>query len=292
MRRGCAGVVLHRPDVAVLARQIKGLDGVRLLAFANGELEDEVVVALASANLYLESNPANLGLACGLNSLMARASLEGFTDILLLDQDSEPNATTVADLIHHAQGSERDREGVAVIAARLVPPQDGFYKPVRYAFRGSPRTDGLAAVDYAPTSGSLVSLAAYSQIGPFRDDFFIGGIDIEWGFRAWSKGWASYIVPAVTMTHRWGEPVSGDEIGKPQILRHAPIRNYYYTRNAIATARLPHIPLSWRIRSCVALAGQIGLLALKGSPGALRPIAAGLRDGFKGRLGPAPHGSV
>lgn len=63
MRRGCAGVVLHRPDVAVLARQIKGLDGVRLLAFANGELEDEVVVALASANLYLESNPANLGLA-------------------------------------------------------------------------------------------------------------------------------------------------------------------------------------------------------------------------------------
>ncbi|HEY5796503.1 MAG TPA: rhamnosyltransferase, partial [Bosea sp. (in: a-proteobacteria)] len=164
------------------------------------------------------------------------------------------------------------------------------YKPIRYEWRGKSRADGLAAVDFAPTSGSLVSVAAYVVIGPFRDDFFIGGIDVEWGFRAWDRGWASYVATDLAVPHRWGEAASQDELGKPQILRHTPIRNYYYARNVIAVARLRHVPLRWRIKSCAGLAAQTGLLALKGPPGSLTPVRAGLSDGFKGRLGPAPAG--
>lgn len=290
--RACAAVVLYRPDPALLARQVEGLRGTRFLAFANGPLDAEAAAALAGADLRLIESPDNVGLGRGLNAVTEAASEEGFAHVLLLDQDSEPSTAILAALAERAGKLAQAGETVAVLAPRLVPPQEGFYKPIRYEWRGAPRGDGLAAVDFAATSGSLVSLAAFRAIGPFRDDFFIAGIDVEWGFRAWEKGWSSLVAMDLAMPHRWGEAVSAEEVGKPQILRHAPIRNYYYARNVVAVARLRHVPLSWRVRSCAALAAQIGLMVVKGAPGGLRPIWAGLRDGLAGRLGPAPAGAA
>ena len=286
--RACAAVVLYRPDKALLVRQAEGLRGSVLFAFANGPVDADAIAALAPTDLRLLSSAENVGLGRGLNAVMEAAAREDFSHVMLLDQDSEPPEGIVETLRDRFAGLELQGERIAVIAPCLVPPHEGFYKPIRYEWRGQARVDGLAAVDFAPTSGSLVSVAAYAEIGPFRDDFFIAGIDVEWGFRAWDRGWASYIATDLTVPHRWGEAVTQDELGKAQILRHSPIRNYYYARNVIATARLRHVPLRWRIKSCAGLAAQIGLLALKGEPGSLSPVQAGLRDGFKDRLGPAP----
>lgn len=286
--RACAAVVLYRPELDLLARQAESLRGRTLFAFVNGPVEADILAALAPTDVRLIPSTENVGLGRGLNGVMEAAAHDGFSHVLLLDQDSEPPAALLDALTARCLALEERDEQVAVLCPRLVPPRDGFYKPIRYEWRGKPRADGLAALDFAPTSGSLVSVAAYAAIGPFRDDFFIAGLDVEWGFRAWARGWGSYLAPDLAMPHRWGEAVSEEELGKPQILRHTPIRNYYYVRNVIATARLAHVPLRWRIRSCAGLAAQIGLLALKGSPGSLKPVHAGLADGLRGRLGPAP----
>lgn len=286
--RACAGVVLYRPDAALLARQAQGLHGRTLFVFANGPVEPEALAALAPTRLRLISSAENVGLGQGLNAVMEAAAAEGFSHVMLLDQDSEPPAGLLDSLTARCLALEEQGEKIAVLAPRLVPPQEGFYKPIRYEWRGATRADGLAALDFAPTSGSLVSTAAFAAAGPFREDFFIAGLDVEWGFRAWARGWGSYLVTDLAMPHRWGEAVSEQELGKAQILRHTPLRNYYYARNVIATARLAHVPLRWRIRSCAGLAAQIGLLALKGPSGSLAPVRAGLADGMRGRLGPAP----
>lgn len=290
--RACAGVVLYRPDTVLLARQAEGLRGHILFVFANGPVEAEALAALAPTQLRLISNAENVGLGQGLNAVMQAATAEGFSHVMLLDQDSEPPAGLLNALTERCLALESKGEKVAVLAPRLVPPQEGFYKPIRYERRGPVRADGLTPLDFAPTSGSLVSTAAFVAAGPFRDDFFIAGLDVEWGFRAWARGWGSYLETDLVMPHRWGEAVSEDELGKAQILRHTPVRNYYYVRNVIATARLAHVPLRWRIRSYAGLAAQIGVLALKGPPGSLRPVSAGLVDGVRGRLGPAPAGMV
>ena len=290
MRReaqACAGVVLYKPDPALLARQAEGLRGRTLFAFANGPFEAQALAALAPTDLRLIRSEENVGLGRGLNAVTEAALHDGFSHIMLLDQDSEPPPDLLDRLTARSVALEQE-EKIAVLAPLLVPPAEGFYKPIRYERRGPARRDGLTALDFAPTSGSLLNLEAYAAVGPFRDDFFIAGIDVEWGFRAWARGWASYLATDLAMPHRWGEAVSDEELGKPQILRHTPIRNYYYVRNVIATARLAHVPLRWRIRSCAGLAAQIGLLALKGSPGALTPVRIGLSDGMRGRFGPAP----
>ncbi len=286
--RACAGVVLYRPDKALLARQAEGLRGLRLFAFANGPVDAEALAALAPTDLHLIESEENVGLGRGLNVVMETAASEGFTHVMFLDQDSEPPRDLLDRLTSRCTALEELGEKIAVVAPRLVPPQEGFYKPIRYEWRRGGNGRDLAALDFAPTSGSLVSLAAFEAVGPFRDDLFIAGIGVEWGFRAWNRGWGSYLATDLVMPHRWGEAVSAEELGKRQILRHAPVRNYYYARNVIATALLAHVPLRWRLRSCLALAAQIGLLALKGVPGSLRPVRAGLADGVKGWLGAAP----
>lgn len=291
-RRACAAVVLYRPDIPVLAKQAQGLAGVRLFAFANGSLDPGALAALAPTDLVLIESAENLGLGHGLNILMEAAREEGFDHVLLLDQDSEPAADLIPALSAKAALLAMAQERVAVVAPLLVPPESGFYKPIAYHWHGAARPDGLTPVDFPPTSGSLVDLGAYAEIGRFRDDFFIAGIDVEWGFRAWSKGWSCLVNSSLSMPHRWGEAASEQERERPQILRHAPIRNYYYARNVLAVARLPHIPWGWRLRSCAALAAQTALVAFLGSRGSLRPVMAGLRDGLKGRLGPAPPDAI
>ena len=290
--RACAAVVLYQPERTLLARQAEGLRDCPFFAFANGPVDTKTIEALAPTELRFLSSSDNVGLGRGLNAVMEAARREGLTHVMLLDQDSEPPPGMLETLTERSLDLERRGEKIAVLAPRLVPPSEGFYKPIRYEWRGRHRADGLAAVDFAPTSGSLVSVAAYTEIGPFRDDFFIAGIDVEWGFRAWERGWGSYVATDLAVTHRWGEGVNQDELGKPQILRHTPMRNYYYARNVIAVARLRYVPLRWRIKSCAGLAVQIGILALKGPAGSLSPIRTGLSDGFKGRLGPAPAAAV
>jgi len=286
----CAAVVLHRPDPEILGRLAAGVHGYRLIAVANGPLSPAAQAALAGVDLRLIRNERNLGLGAGLNVATRAAAEEGFDHVLLLDQDSEPPPGLIKALTVRADALAQAGERVAVLAPRLLPPAEGNYRTIRYAWRGRARAGGLVPVDFAPTSGSLTSLAAYAEIGPFREDFFIAGIDVEWGFRAWSRGWSSYVATDLAMPHRWGEAASPEEATTPQILRHAPVRNYYYARNVVATARLPYVPALWRARSCVSLVAQIGLLALRGAPSSLRPVRAGLRDGVLGRMGPAPAG--
>ncbi|WP_160937389.1 glycosyltransferase family protein [Teichococcus coralli] len=288
----CAAVVLHRPDPEILGRLAAGLRGHRLIAVANGPLAPSARSALGKVDLRLIENERNLGLGVGLNVATRAAAQEGFDHVFLLDQDSEPPQGLIRALTARADALARAGERAAVLAPRLLPPAEGNYRPIRYAWRGRTQVKGLAPVDFAPTSGSLTRLAAYAEIGPFREDFFIAGIDVEWGFRAWSRGWSSFVATDLAMPHRWGEAASPEDAATPQILRHAPVRNYYYARNVVATARLPYVPALWRARSCVSLVAQIGLLALRGSPSSLRPVRAGLRDGVLGRMGPAPTGLV
>jgi rhamnosyltransferase len=285
--RACWAVVLYRPDARLLARLAAGIGGRRLIAVGNGPLEPAARAALVGTDVRVISHASNLGLAVGLNAAMRAAAEEGFAQVLLLDQDSEPFAGMIDSLLARAQALADSGERTGVVAPRLTPPAEGNYRQIRYAWRGDHRRgDGLAAVHFAPTSGSLMSIAAYDEVGPFRDDFFIDGIDVEWGFRAWSRGWGSYVALDLDMPHRWGETASAHDAAKSQILRQAPVRNYYYVRNVVATARLSHVPSAWRVRSCVSLAAQIGLLMLRSAPGARLPAFVGLRDGLVGRMGP------
>uniref|UniRef100_UPI002586550B glycosyltransferase family 2 protein n=1 Tax=Acidiphilium sp. TaxID=527 RepID=UPI002586550B len=231
------------------------------------------------------------GLGAGLNALMSAAREEGFSTLILFDQDSVPTPDLIEKLAERWQDHSAKGHRLAAMGPRLGVPSDQGYKAIRYAWRGKPLSLGVAAVDFLPTSGSLVSIPAWVAVGPFRADYFIGSIDVEWGFRAWSQGYQSICLLDVEMAHRWGTPV--EKLGqgwRPQIVRQSDLRTFYYLRNSIDMLRQSYIPWRWRVESAIRMIGQIGVLLIwrKLNWQAFNIVGKALWAGAKGRLGAAP----
>lgn len=281
-----AAVVLYKPEPAILGGLLSRLagDGHRLLVFVNGPLDEACEGLLAELeDVAIIRSATNIGLGAALNRLVELARDEGAGEVLLMDQDGTPPAGLVAALQRVAAGHRAAGRRLAAIGPFLVPPAGENYRPLRYAWRD--RASG--AVHFAPTSGSLLSIEAWRAVGPFREDFFIDGLDVEWGLRAFDKGYESIVATEIPFDHRWGTP---GQKGKPQILRYPPLRSFYYIRNNVAILRLPHVGWRWKLASAVRLAAQIGLLLSSRRFGrnTVALVRRAVADGWAGRLGPAP----
>jgi len=284
-----AASVLYRPDALVLEALLSAVAqrGRRLFLFVNGPIEATIERLIrALPNAHIERSAENVGLGAGLNAVAASAERESFSHLVLFDQDSAPDENLCEALTRRFEALDRAPRPLAALGARLAPPAEGGFLPIRYWRRRA--TAGLpnGAVDFLPTSGSLISLAAWRRVGPFRADYFIGGIDVEWGYRCWASGLASVVADDIVMAHRWGHEGGGE----PQILRQDDTRLYYYLRNAADGLRLSHMPARWKARQIATLAVQLPLLlaSRRFSGRTIGLIRRALGDGWGGRLGRAP----
>jgi rhamnosyltransferase len=285
-----AALVLYNPDIALLDALLAAVDrdGRRIFIFVNGPIAasaDRLLTSLANAKI--ERSQENVGLGAGLNAVMTAAEGEGFAHILLFDQDSTPDSAMASALLDRFVELDRPPHPLAALGPRLTPPDEGNYVPIRYWRR---RRALPGSVDFLPTSGSLVSIAAWRIVGPFRSDYFIGGIDVEWGYRCWAHGFASVLADDIAMTHRWGH---GNEAGQgagAQILREDDKRIYYYVRNTADGLGLPHMSLRWKFRQAATLTGQLLLVLIskRRAKQTIQLFARAFRNGRQGRLGAAP----
>jgi rhamnosyltransferase len=281
-----AAVVLYNPDIELLEQLAAAIsrDDRRIFVFVNGPIDssaEQVLTSLSNANIVRSAQ--NVGLGAGLNALVEAAEGEGFDHILLFDQDSTPDSAMASRLLQRFVSLDRQSVPLAALGPRLIPPAEGNYVPVRY-WRRRGRSAVPGAVDFLPTSGSLISIGAWRTIGPFRSDYFIGGIDVEWGYRCWASGFACILARDIVMIHRWGRAGVG-----AQIFREDAKRIYYYVRNAADGLGLPHMPLRWKVRQLATLFGQlvIVLISKRRARDSIRLFARAYRDGRQGKLGAA-----
>lgn len=295
------GITLFRPSRdqvdRVLAHAASGF--ARVIAFDDGGLADAEAERLVRAGVSLLSAGRNVGIAEALNRIAAAARAAGANTLLLLDQDAAPPAGLAAALL-----AARDRLREAGIPAAVVGPAPGpaaGHKAPAYPARpGAPACGALppacgvisqacgalAPVQFLATSGSLIDLDALARIGPFRADFFIDGVELEWCFRAWSLGLGCYLARDVAIPHRVGGGViRGFGIAMP---RQPLFRMATYLRNAVYAWRLPHVPLRWKLAQAAYLPLQAGLYWADSGwrPAVLLRLLGAVRDGALGRLGP------
>lgn len=292
-----AGVVAFGPDPDLLIPLVTAVlqDVDCVFVFVNAVIDESLLNQLAEIGprcqvIYSEYN---VGVAEALNQIASHAILRGCTRVVLFDQDSRPPRGMVAGLCRTMDQLREAGESVAVVGPRIVAPQERAhdFKSPRY-FR-VPRHQAIAdalPVHYIITSGSLVDLAAFGTIGPFRSDFFIDAIDTEWCFRAWTKGYSCWFVPHLPMEHTIGEGAIRSKIFGIRFPHQSQMRMYSYFRNQVASLLLPHIPLKWKVKFGI----HISLLAIsimahfKFSPASIRHIGRAVWDGLRGHLGPPP----
>ncbi len=85
------------------------------------------------------------------------------------------------------------------------------------------------------TSGTLMSLELFKNIGGFREDYFIDSIDHEYCLRARANGYPVVMSCKTLMSHSIGRP--GPRGGHFLAFDHPPVRKYYMARNTLVTLK-------------------------------------------------------
>ena len=138
------------------------------------------------------------------------------------------------------------------------------------------------------TSGTLIPLVAFEDIGLMREDFFIDCVDTEWCYRARARGYALYGTAWATMVHRLGD--AGMRVwffGWIKANAHSPLRIYYQTRNLVRLHYLGYKGLRWRVKNVWSITAIFYCHILYGTAklASFRMAMRGLRDGLRGRMG-------
>ncbi|SNR94820.1 rhamnosyltransferase [Methylobacillus rhizosphaerae] len=228
----CAVIITYHPDANFISRLNTIIAQVsHVVIVDNGSLPEEIHHLDAQEHTTLIRNNENLGIATALN-IGVRKSIEyGYEYTLLFDQDSQP-FPQCAGALYSILTAIPDKESAAIICSAY---QYHLPKKKKNKQANAPYKEVRRAI----TSGSLISNRIFTDLGEFRDDFFIDYVDIEYCFRLRKHGYKIYKSVEHLMQHKIGFPTSHRFFWhKFSLHNHNPIRRYYMARNQIITERL------------------------------------------------------
>jgi rhamnosyltransferase len=275
-----------RPLVAVLESQVE-----RVLLVDNSPDQPGGLATVGGSRVEYVPMPANSGTAGAMNEACRRAIGQGVDYVVSCDQDSLPGADLVAGLLASAAAFQGDGRRVAAVGPRKVDPRTGrdlrLLLPVRWRKRYAPATSTRAVeVDHLISSGCLVHIRAFQEVGPFNVGLFLDYVDIEWCLRARASGYLIVCDPSLAMTHVIGEGVI--QIGTWSVWLHPPRRNGLLVRNHLLLWREPTVRASWIVSdfSYVLAKLAIHFVVAAGRRERMAWVWRGIRDGVKGTTGP------
>jgi len=182
--------------------------------------------------------PQNIGIGDGLALAIDWALQQHYSFLWLFDQDSQATPHCLEQLLQayqHLRDNNIQSGILAPTALTGIPPEPVLAAHYdRYRFIGQPhQNDRPYYPCVAPiTSGSLLNLAAAKAIAPPQGEFFIDGVDIEYGMRLYLAGYQNYMITTAILQHNFGLPYTVFWCGKPKILQnYSPLRHYYTCRN-------------------------------------------------------------
>lgn len=235
----------------------------------------------------------NRGVGAALNIGIDWAIRNGATQVLLLDQDSEPQAHMVARLLSALHQAQASGQRIAAVGPQSVDRRSGQHAPFLAPIDGRrvrlfPAAGQSVVVDHLITSGCLVNSQVWDDTTRFREDFFIDYVDVEWCLRLRHAGWTLLGMGGATSRHQLGDSVRA--WGGRQVANHSPRRHYTLMRNGVALQGLPHVSPAWKRSDAWQLVLKFVYFSVFGRPrlAHLRAMWRGLRDGLRGRMGPAP----
>lgn len=184
----------------------------RLLDRCMDSLKEQV-----EKTVCIDNTEDNRGIAAALNEGFGKAIAEGAEWILSMDQDSILPPGAVQALLQCACQDSR----IAQAGPR---------------WNDDMHDGGCYDTSFLITSGSLVRASAWQAAGPFRENYFIDLVDVEYSRRLRDKGFRVVCCPQVAMEHHLGEgPMGWNIFGKKRLcyIGHAPFRIYYMLRNSL-----------------------------------------------------------
>lgn len=299
--RIAAIVVAFGPDELQINRLIRvlALECEAVYVMDNGGGSDAVKVSPDNyVAIHIVHMGGNKGIGEALNHGFRLAAAAGFDYVTTFDQDSEPTVGQIAALIKAIEELESTGRKAAAVGPCIVDVRAAmrFEHPFMRRRIGWPTaarcTVGCKYIetDFLITSGSVILMAAYIGVGQYDPDLFVDYTDMEWCFRALTRGYRLFGICSVTMSHELSTGLTATALGLT-VLGYSPIRRYYYARNAVLLCGRSHVAVGWKARLLIGLIGRVFLLpvAVRFSTGWTNHwlmLTRGLIDGIRGIRGP------
>ncbi|AWG23133.1 hypothetical protein FFWV33_17155 [Flavobacterium faecale] len=223
-----ACVILYHPKEKDLHNILSYLPHVdRLYVYDNTENAETILPFEDNDKVLYVSDNQNKGLSVRLNYACNLALEEGFDFLLTMDQDSYfipenfkqylINIQEYA-LLHEVGsfGLDYSTEAKVVQPAKVVPQETNLLI----------------------TSGSVLNLRNYQEIGGFDEKLFIDGVDYDFSFSTMKAGYKNIIFKNNYFNHSFGEKTKVASIKTLFLIKkekqlHSPIRIYYIKRNLL-----------------------------------------------------------
>jgi rhamnosyltransferase len=227
----CAVVVIYNPDsIAVDNLEVVANIFDKIFVIDNSDAKHNSVdlkrIRNSSSMVYV-ANDANYGVAKALNQGVELAIKNGFSAAVLLDQDTKLSRSLLDELVYLY--NDRSRLAPVAIVGSNYQTSTSLSKQKEARF---------VTEKTVITSGSLLSMEAYKNIGPFNESYFIDGVDLEFCLRAHLKGYGVYKSTKVLMEHFIGDTTKHSLLGLTfATSNHSALRRYYLTRNTVFLCR-------------------------------------------------------
>lgn len=244
---------------------------------------------------YIINLPENKGIATAQNIGLNHAVEDGFKDFILFDQDSQPAENMVEKLIATRVSAQESGIKVAAVGPLHIDQDDLSECVFVDTSKGKVekivpsllKQNGKKFItcDFLIASGCLISKVSLEAIGFMEDELFIDCVDIEWGYRALSKGLHCIAAFDAKMYHKIGEePIR--LLGR-NLTTHSPVRHYYFYRNFYDLLKRSYIPSCWKRYTFLKSTIQAVIFSLFLAPRfkQFKFIAKGIFHGAIGRKG-------
>ena len=289
-----AVVVTYHPDPKVLECLLLSLvpQTHQVVVVDNGS-GNSLLPVLATIrqhpSITLIENPTNEGLAAAQNRGIAQVRAGGCSHAILFDQDSLPPLRLVSGLLGAACSVGEEVIVGPCISDERLAVQMPF---VRFGVLGVKRqrcaesSKAVVPADFLIASGVLIPVCVFDKVGLMDESLFIDNVDLEWCFRARSRGVRLFGVCGVRMAHSLGDRAF--RVGDHVIHYHGPVRQYYMMRNRLLLYRREYTPKGWIVQDFFRVLVKFALFSLVFAPRG-RNIAMMLRGvwhGLRGVTGP------
>lgn len=295
-----AAIVTYYPDIDKLHQVIEAvLPQVQHVAILDNTADQVAAAKIANcapSGVSYRSLGSNKGVAAAHNQAIRLARHRGMDFLLLLDQDSIPNADMIEHLERAHQSLATQKIKVAAVGPAYTDEKTGsesFF--IKLGVLASRRylpsllpENAIVPSDTLISSGMLIALDTIDTVGMMDESLFIDHIDTEWFLRAASMGYTAFGVCAAKMTHSLGERLVKVWLGRWRTVPvHPAFRIYYIFRNSIALYKRDYTPLRWIVFDIKRLILMLILFGLfvGNRIQQLTMIAKGLQHGLSNRSG-------
>lgn len=197
----------------------------KIYVFDNSATTHAITQNLLLPKIKYFHDHKNEGIAKRLNEAATLALKEGFDWLLTMDQDSSFSRDSITRYINCANNFS-GIESVAMFGTG--------YGRTNESGTGC----NFVEADNLITSGMLLNLEAYRQIGAFDENLFIDSVDHDYVIRAKIKKYRVIRFTNIFIHHQLGQVVNRASIKtlfliKKKKILHSPLRCYYMYRNML-----------------------------------------------------------